>query len=212
MRISSRLTRRTEIAVAAVSVTAFVTVTSLVNRGSPQSALAAETPRPDSSAVTFDNSGQLLRPEGYRRWVYVGTPLTPNDMNDGTAAFPEFHAVYVDPDTYEHFEETGEFRDGAVVIKELISVGARRATSGRGYFMGDFSGLEVAVKDETRFKDEPGNWAYFSFGHEYPLAESARPQPVANCSVCHGANADTDFVFTQYYPVLRPATDSQRSP
>ena len=153
MRIASQIAGRTGIALAAVSVTAFVTITALVNRGSPQGVLAAETPRPDTLTVRFDNSGQLLRPEGYRKWVYVGTPLTPNDMNNGEAAFPEFHAVYVDPDTFEHFEQTGEFRDGAVVIKELISVGTKRATSGRGYFMGDFSGLEVAIKDETRFRD-----------------------------------------------------------
>ncbi len=211
MKITSQVTRRTMIATAAVSVTTIVTVTALVNRGGSQSALAADPAREVSSTLSFDDNGQLIRPEGYRKWMYVGTPLTPNDMNNGEAGFPEFHSVYVDPDTFEHFERTGEFRDGAVVIKELISVGAKRATSGRGYFMGDFRGLEVAVKDATRFEDEPGNWAYFSFGHEYPLAESAGPQPVANCSVCHGANTDTDFVFTQYYPVLRDATKSQRA-
>ena len=37
------------------------------------------------------NDGQLERPTGYREWVYVGTPVTPNDMNDGKAAFPEIH-------------------------------------------------------------------------------------------------------------------------
>mgnify|MGYP007132382116 CR=1 FL=1 len=38
------------------------------------------------------NDGQLDRPANYREWVYVGTPVTPNDMNDGKAAFPEhFH-------------------------------------------------------------------------------------------------------------------------
>ena len=30
--------------------------------------------------------GQLERPTGYREWIYVGTPLTPNDLNDGKAA------------------------------------------------------------------------------------------------------------------------------
>ncbi len=41
--------------------------------------------------------GALERPSGYREWVYVGTPVTPNDMNDGKAAFPEFHNVYIHP-------------------------------------------------------------------------------------------------------------------
>ncbi len=27
-------------------------------------------------------SGELERPTGYREWIYVGTPVTPNDLND----------------------------------------------------------------------------------------------------------------------------------
>ena len=95
--------------------------------------------------------------------------MTPNDLNDGEAPFPEFHAVYIDPESFAHYEKTGKFRDGTVMVKELISVGAKEATSGKGYFMGEFSGLETSIKDSKRFKDEPGSWAYFSFGHKYPL-------------------------------------------
>jgi hypothetical protein len=36
---------------------------------------------------------KLDRPTDYREWVYVGTPVTPNDMNDGKAAFPEHYNV-----------------------------------------------------------------------------------------------------------------------
>ena len=39
------------------------------------------------------DDGKLERPTGYREWVYVGTPVTPNDMNNGKVAFPEFHNV-----------------------------------------------------------------------------------------------------------------------
>lgn len=154
--------------------------------------------------LQFTRAGKLLRPTGYRKWIYVGTPLTPNDMNAGTAAFPEFHAVYINPEAYVRYEKTGRFPDGTIVVKELISVGSKKAASGRGYFMGDFTGLEVAIKDKSRFKKEPGNWAYFSFGHKYPLAKSAVVQQTANCNTCH-STADDDFVFTQYYPVLRAA-------
>ncbi len=41
--------------------------------------------------------GELQRPTGYREWIYVGTPVTPNEMNNGKAAFPEHHNVYIDP-------------------------------------------------------------------------------------------------------------------
>jgi hypothetical protein len=35
---------------------------------------------------------------------------------------PEFHAVYIDPESYTHYEKTGKFRDGTVMIKELVGV------------------------------------------------------------------------------------------
>jgi hypothetical protein len=169
--------------------------------------LAGAAPPADgaSALVHFTADGKLKRPEGYRKWVYVGTPLTPNDLNDGEAPFPEFHAVYIDPASFAHYEKTGKFRDGTVMIKELTGVGARAATSGKGYFMGEFTGLETSIKDSKRFKDEPGNWAYFSFGHKYPLKTEAAKNPASSCNSCHETSAKKDYVFTQYYPVLRAA-------
>ena len=155
--------------------------------------------------VQFDSSGALLQPTGYREWVYVGTPLTPNDMNGGEAAFPEFHSVYINDSAWSTYKRTGTFPDGTVVIKELISVGTKQASSGKGYFMGEFIGLEAAVKDSKRFPKEPGYWAYFSFGHSYPLASKTKPRKTASCAACHQALAADDMVFTQYYPVLQTA-------
>ena len=94
--------------------------------------------------------------------MYVGEVVTPNDMNGGEATFPEFHSVYMDPESFAEYEKTGKFRDGTVLIKELSSVGSKKAPSGNGYFQGEFTGLEASIKDSKRFKDEPGNWAYFS--------------------------------------------------
>ena len=155
--------------------------------------------------LKFTRSGELVRPTGYRKWVYVGTPLTPNDMNRGKAPFPEFHSVYIDPMSFAAYEKTGKFPDGTVLVKELVSVGGKEATSGKGYFMGNFIGLEVSIKDKIRFRKAPGHWAYFSFGHKYPLKKMAKANRVMNCNSCHEGNAGQDFVFTQYYPMLRAA-------
>jgi hypothetical protein len=153
---------------------------------------------------TIEN-GQLERPQGYREWVYVGTPVTPNDMNDGKAAFPEHHNVYIDPESWAHWKSSGEFRDGTILVKELVSVGSKAAVSGNGYFQGDYIGLEATIKSTTHYADEPGNWAYFSFSTpDYtPLTDTAEKFPAASCNACHAAAAADDFVFTQYYPVLR---------
>lgn len=162
----------------------------------------ADTPAP--SRAKFDRQGNLLRPDGWRNWVYVGTPLTPNDLNPPAAAFPEFHNVYIDPDSYAHYKKAGKFREGTILIKELVSVGSKQASSGKGYFMGEFIGLEATVKSAKRFAKEPGNWGYFTFSHEAPpYPATARPQPTASCNACHAQTAADDWVFTQFYPVLR---------
>lgn len=154
---------------------------------------------------TINMLGQLQRPAGYREWVYVGTPVTPHDMNDGKAAFPEFHNVYIDPRSWEHWKKTGTFRDGTILVKELVSVGSKAAVSGKGYFMGDFLGLEATIKSKKLYPDEPGNWAYYSFttkDHK-SLKAAATKFPAKSCNSCHEASAAEDWVFTQYYPVLR---------
>lgn len=160
----------------------------------------------DGLIVRLDVQGNLIRPEGWREWIYIGTPLTPNALNPPEAPFPEFHNVYIDPMSWKHYKTTGTFRDETVIAKELVLVGDTAATSGQGFFMGEFAGFEIAYKSTKHFPDEPGNWAYFSFGHKpEPYDDSAAKQPVAACAACHLAAAADDMVFTQYYPVVRAA-------
>ncbi len=152
-------------------------------------------------------NGELERPTGYREWIYVGAPVTPNDMNNGKASFPEFHSVYIDPESWEHWKQTGKFRDGTILVKEMNSVGTKSAKSGQGYFMGRFIGLEATIKSKREFPNEPGNWAYFSFSTEdhKSLKKTTKAEPTASCNACHDESAKDDFVFTQYYPVLEAA-------
>lgn len=170
-------------------------------------ALAPGVAAAQDSATVFSDSGELQRPEGYREWVFVGAPVTPNDLNGGAAPFPEFHAVYIDPASWAHWQKTGEFRDGTILVKELAAVGSKEAASGKGYFMGEFIGLEATVKSASRFPNEPGYWAYFSFTNadHRSLKPSAAALPTDSCNACHEGAAAQDWVFTQYYPVLRAA-------
>jgi hypothetical protein len=176
----------------------------------------------DAGAITragFDAQNHALVPSGWRQWVYVGTPLTPNALNGGTAAFPEFHNVYVEPSAFASYMKTGTWAQGTQIVKELVLVlkndnkpdGSSQESSGRGYFQGELHGLELLVKDQARFGKEPGGWAFFSFGHKpEPYDAMATMLPTSACSGCHEGNADSDFIFTQYYPMLR-ARAAQRA-
>ena len=167
-------------------------------------------------AAKFDAAGQVSIPADWRQWVFIGAPLTPNALNNGKAAFPEFHNVYIEPSAYAHWKKTGKFANGTQIAKELVFIrqkgkdemnkdGSTGEVSGRGYFQGEFTGLELTVKDTKRYPKEPGGWAYFSFGHKLPYAQTAKAFPTDSCNACHEASAGDDFVFTQFYPVLRAA-------
>ena len=164
----------------------------------------------------FTSDGKVMIPDDWRQWVFVGTPLTPNALNGGKAAFPEFHNVYIEPSAYRHWKKTGRFAEGTQIAKELVLIrqkskdemnkdGSTGEVSGVGYFQGEFTGLELTVKDNKRYAKEPGGWAYFSFGHKLPYVKTAKAFPAKSCNACHQAAAADDFVFTQFYPVLRAA-------
>jgi hypothetical protein len=153
----------------------------------------------DAYQPKFTSDGKLQLPEGevWREWPTIGTPLTPNALNAGSAPFPEFHIVYIDPASFRHWKETGTFREGTVIAKELTLVrapdganpdGSTNEVSGVGYFMGDYSGFEITIKSKALYPDEPGNWAYYTFGHHaLPYAPTAAKQPAEACNACGAA-------------------------
>jgi hypothetical protein len=165
----------------------------------------------EQSSAVFDSEGKLKLPTGFRAWVFVGAPLTPNGLNDGKANFPEYHHVYVEKKNVDAYLKTGEFPEGTVIVKELTRVlnptfpdGSRKEPSGRGFFNGEYSGIDVTVKDSKRFAKTNG-WGFFTFGHHpLPYAASAAEKPVTECAGCHLANvAATDMTWIQFYPLLR---------
>jgi len=149
----------------------------------------------------YDASGDMIRPEGYRRWIFVGASLglryvgedEPPDDGPGT-----FHNVYIQPEAYDAFMKDGVFPDKTILAMETYTTGTREPKSELtgGFFEDTFSGLSAAVKDSDRFEEE---WGYVTFGD----ASSAAPFPKARCFDCHAEHAATDNVFTQFYPILK---------
>ena len=197
-------------------------IASCANSVIPEAVETVKTAASDVTSVSdslvktavFNADGSVQQPVGWRKWVFVGAPLTPNALNGGTAPFPEYHNVYLERTAFAEYETTGIWPEGTQVAKELTLVyennndgnGATSEVSGVGYQQGEFQGLELSVKDSARFPDMPGGWAYFSFGHQpQPYEETAKAFPAESCKACHEANAADDFVFTQFYPVLQAA-------
>ena len=62
----------------------------------------------------YTKEGDLLLPKNWRSWVYVGSPLTPDALNNGKAGFPEYHNVYIEPGSYEIYKKTDKFPEGTI--------------------------------------------------------------------------------------------------
>ena len=158
-------------------------------------------------AAVFESDNTLVRPEGYREWVFVGSSLglryahAPEEV--ATREDDLFNNVYIDPVGYEQFKESGEFADGTVMILELATAEVKSEPGLQGLFEDQFVALEASVKDSSRFE---GDWAYFGFSERGGgLKDTAEPFDQEFCWNCHNQNAETDMVFTQFYPVLRAA-------
>jgi len=167
----------------------------------------------EQSTAVFDSNGKLKLPDPhiFRRWVFVGAPLTPNGLNNGKANFPEYHHVYIEAKNIDAYLQTGEFPEGTIIVKELTRVldpafpdGSRKEPSGRGYFNGQYNGIDITVKDSKRFAKTNG-WGFFTFGHHpLPYSESAEEAPASECASCHQTYvAKTDMTWVQFYPLLR---------
>jgi tetratricopeptide (TPR) repeat protein len=159
---------------------------------------------PVKPAAQFEGKDTLLRPEGYREWVFVGSSLGLRyEEGKKQPERLEYKNVYTDPVAYQAYKETGAFPQGTVLVLETAAGEEKKEVGLRGSFQKKFNGLSAAVKDKDRF---PNGWAYFSFSDGPGKTKNkARPAKKSACYDCHREKGAEDNVFTQFYPVLKAA-------
>jgi hypothetical protein len=138
----------------------------------------------------------LERPRGYERWIAVGASLGLG-YSEKASPHEAFHQVFIAPSAFDAFRETGCFPEGTMLALEIAAVGSSVLPARTGRFADAREALEIAVKDRR----QPGGWAYYGFGDG--SRTSARAFAASACASCHRAHAQTDNVFTQFYPRLR---------
>ena len=170
----------------------------------PVAVMAVFGAEPTKPAAVFEGKDTLLRPTGYREWVFVGSSLglSYEKGEKERSGPPEYKNVYIDPAAYRAYKATGKFPQGTVLVLETAAGDEKREPGLRGSYQKEFTGLSAAVKDSDRFAD---GWAYFQFGGADRPRAKAQPAKAAACYDCHRAKAADDNVFTQFYPVLRAA-------
>jgi hypothetical protein len=157
---------------------------------------SAETPNGIPSYV----GAKLVRPEGYREWVYLSSGLGMN--YNPTPGGPEmFTNVFVPRWAYHDFVSSGKWPDKTIFVLEERTSESKGSINKSGHFQTDLAGLGVQVKDGNRY---PEKWAYFNFPGD-SKAEEALPK--AQCWQCHTDNAAVDQTFVQFYPTLKPMAE-----
>jgi hypothetical protein len=161
------------------------------------------------SKPNFDGAGRMLRPEGYRRWVFLGANYgmgysEGETLNVQKTKNATFHNIYLQPEAYAEFAKTGVYPEGAMLVMEVVKPGTHASINKQGVFQADVLGIEVGVKDSRRFGAE--KWAYFKFfTSEGKKLNEAKAFPKEGCWNCHNQHGAADNTFAQFYPVLREA-------
>ncbi len=149
----------------------------------------------DEPRYTKDN--QMLRPENYREWVWLSSGLGMSYTAGPADQNPGFDNVFVNPSAYRAFMATGKWPDKTVLVLEIRSSLSKSSINQNGRVQGELTGMEVHVKDVTRF---PGGWAFFSFDRSGEAGKLFSKQ--ANCYSCHEQHGAVDTTFVQFYPTL----------
>jgi hypothetical protein len=147
--------------------------------------------------LEYTADAQLKLPEHYREWVYLTSGFdmsyNPNAMQMDHHMFDN---VFVNPEAYKAFVETGTWPDKTVLVLESRLAAGKGSINQRGNYQSDIMGVEVHVKDEARF---PGKWAFYGFGD----GKTGKLIPTtATCYSCHASHGAVDTTFVQFYPTL----------
>ncbi len=162
---------------------------------------AQETSAKGEPATTpqYTADGRLKFPANYREWVYLSTGI---DMSYGPGSgmgHSIFDNVFVNPESYKAFLATGTWPDKTMLVLEVRGAGSKTSINKTGHYQTpEIMGLEVHVKDETRFT-ETGKWAFFSFDTGEPVKMFPKEM---DCYSCHQQHAAVDTTFVQFYPTL----------
>jgi hypothetical protein len=152
----------------------------------------------------YSEGKELMLPEDYRTWVFVGASIglsySESTRTDAAATPGAFHHIYIQPEAYAHFKQTGQFPEKTMLVMEVHKADQKVSINKGGFFEGERVAVEVALKDREKFEE---GWAYFDFANGRKKTSSAFPK--ASCFNCHKEHGADDNVFTQFYPVLREA-------
>jgi hypothetical protein len=165
--------------------------------------LAAITPQASpnhengTNLPAYRSDGNLKFPASYREWVYLTSGVDMSYSPNMDMGHSMFDNVFVNPEAYKAFLQTGTWPDKTMLVLEARMAGSKGSINKNGHFQTEnVMGREVHVKDEARF---PGKWAFFNA--EDGVTAKLLPREM-DCYSCHEQHGAVDTTFVQFYPTL----------
>ncbi len=162
----------------------------------------------DGYAIAVGAGGEIRVPAlDYRaQWTQLGSWIgAGGEEVDGAVGAGYLHTVYTQPGVAALYRQTGQFPDGAVLVKELLTAETHTMTTGIVSHAVELEGWFVMVKDtQGRFPDNArwgDGWGWAYFGADNPV-ETTTEDYEAECLGCHVPAEATDWIYVYGYPVL----------
>jgi hypothetical protein len=148
-----------------------------------------------------DSEGNIRLPKDYKqKWSHLGNWAVAKKPGE---TVHEMHNVYTQPQTITAFNKSGEFPDGAVLVKEVRVTKSDGLTTGHSAWSTNMKLWFVMIKDrKERFKDSDhwgDGWGWALFEAKDP-SKNVSAGYDTSCLGCHVPAEDSDWVYTYGYP------------
>ena len=169
--------------------------------------IAAVVSHPVKAADKTSAPTTMPIPADYREWIYLTSGMDMTYAQAGAVGLTAdkksvFDNVFVNPEAYKVFKQTGTWPDKTTFILEnrigepnvSINKGGRTQSH-------DISGVEIHAKMNNE-------WVFYVRGKDGQ--EHLVPKP-ASCYTCHEEHAASDTTFVQFYPTLLPIAQAKNT-
>ena len=130
-------------------------------------------------------------PNGYRKWVHVGTTLV-GPQSPFFAGSGGIHHIYANEKAMKGYE-TGKFPDGAILVFDLLDTKELNGAT----LEGARKRLDIMLKDAQRFP-KTGGWGFERFLGDSETERALTEERRGQCFSCHEKRKTEDFVFSKY--------------
>jgi len=171
------------------------------NTSSPDAAVVKE--RPGAYSQYVDEDGVIALPDNFLTdWAHLGAWAVAAD-----GGVEGIHNVYAPKEDVLYFRKNQEFRDGAMLVKEVRDARGAPHTTGDAHWAEDIQVWFVMVKDrEGRFESNPlwgDGWGWALYNGDDRTKQVATDYK-QDCLACHYPAEKTDWSYLYAYPTLGP--------